>query len=274
MFKFFYSKKFLINFAIAIVLIVLFIWGIFKFINSYTNHGQTISVPSLEGLKIEEVKSVLEEKKLRYSILDSIYIEKSEKGVVLEQNPLTDELVKENRTIYVTISKVIPPKIKMPNITDASLRLAVAKLESYGLKVKTKYIPSNCVNCVVMQELKGKEVKPNDLIDIGSTITLSIGSGTSNTPVLVPYLINLTKEEATSKLMESSLNIGFSDYTDCKCTTPEDTLKAKVYRQTPIRSKSVPVNMGSSVDLYFTCDTAVINFDPPADSTEAITDVE
>ena len=103
---------------------------------------------------------------------------------------------------------------------------------------------------------------------------MSIGSGTSNTPVLVPYLINLTKEEATSKLMESSLNIGFSDYTDCKCTTPEDTLKAKVYRQTPIRSKSVPVNMGSSVDLYFTCDTAVINFDPPADSTEAITDVE
>jgi beta-lactam-binding protein with PASTA domain len=268
MFKFFYSKKFIINLVIALLIIVLFIWGIFKFIDSYTDHGKTISVPSLEGMNIEEVKTTLTEKKLRYTILDSIFIEKADKGVVLEQNPLKDELVKQNRTIYITVSKVIPPKIKMPDIGSMSQRLAVAKLESYGLKVRVKYIPSEYVNTVVMQEFNDKEIKAGDLLDLGSTITLSIGTS-SDAQVLVPYLINLTKAEARAKLLESALSEGFNEYENCKCETAEDTLNARVYRQSPIRSKDIAVNMGSSVDLYFTCDTNLINFNPPViDTTE------
>lgn len=261
MFKFIFSKTFLINLIIALVFGAAIIWGIFKFIDNYTHHGETISVPSLEGLTIEETKTVLEEKGLRYTILDSIYVPKAEKGVVLDQNPRKDDLVKLNRTIYVTVSKIVPPKITMPNVVDMSLRLAVAKLESYGLKVETKYKPSECVNCVLTQEIKNKEIKPNTQIKKGSTITLTIGSGTSNVKVLAPYLIGLTKDEAKQKLMEASLNVGFSDYTNC--TTPEDSLNARVYRQTPVRSENIAINMGSDVDLYFTCDTSLIHVDPP-----------
>ena len=267
MFKFLSSKKFLINLAAALLFGVLVIWGIFKFIDSYTMHGETISVPSLEGLTVNEAEEILNEKKLRFIILDSIYIADSEKGVVLEQNPFPSDLVKENRTIYVTVSKIVPPKISMPNVVDMSLRLAIAKLESYGLKVKTQHRPSECVNCVLKQEINGKEVNPTDKIEKGSVILLTIGSGTSNEKVLVPYLINLMKEEAESKLMGASLNIGFSDYENCQCETADDTLIAKVYRQSPIRSQSIAINMGSSVDLYFTCDTNLINFNPPVIDT-------
>ncbi len=225
-------------------------------------HGETVSVPSLEGLTIDEVEEILVEKKLRYTILDSIYVSDAEKGIVLEQNPSPDDLVKENRTIYITTSKIVPPKISMPSVAgEMSLRLAIAKLESYGLKVKTKYIPSECVNCVIRQEINGKEVKPNTKIKKGSTVLLTIGSGTSNVKVLVPYLLNLTKDEAESKLMESALSIGFNDYENCQCTTKEDSLNAKVYRQTPMRSLKNPINMGSLVDLYFTCDSSRINYD-------------
>jgi beta-lactam-binding protein with PASTA domain len=270
MFKFIRSKSFLINLGAAILFVIIAIWGTFKFIDSYTLHGETISVPSLEGLAIDEVEALLEEKKLRFVILDSLYIPEAEKGVVLEQNPLANELVKENRTIYITTSKVVPPKISMPNVVDMSLRLAIAKLESYGLKVKTQHRPSECVNCVLKQEINGKEVKLNDKVKKGSVVLLTIGSGTSNEKVLVPYLISLTKEEAESKLMGASLNIGFSDYEDCQCETSEDTLNAKVYRQSPIRSENVAVNMGSAVDLYFTCDTNLVNFNPPVIDTTGI----
>ena len=101
MFKFIRSKTFLINLAISGLFAVLVIWGIFKFIDSYTLHGETISVPTLEGLTTTEVESILTEKKLRFSILDSIYIAEADKGVELEQNPSPDDLVKENRIIYI-----------------------------------------------------------------------------------------------------------------------------------------------------------------------------
>ena len=261
MFKFLKSKIFLINLAASVLFAILVVWAVFKFIDSYTLHGETISVPSLEGLTIREVEEILNEKKLRFTILDSIYVSDAEKGVVLEQDPSSSDLVKENRTIYITTSKIVPPKISMPDVVDMSLRLAIAKLESYGLKVKTKYIPSECVNCVLRQEIKGNEVELNQKVDKGSIVLLSIGMGTSNEKVLVPYILKLTKNEAESKLMEASLIIGFSDYENCQCETKKDTLNAKVYRQSPIRSLSNPINMGSLVDLYFTCDTSKINFD-------------
>ncbi len=266
MFKFLRSKAFLINFGLSLILLVLLVWGIFSYINSYTNHGETISVPNMEGLSLTEVEILLEEKKLRYSILDSIFIEKAEKGVVLEQNPLADELVKENRTIYITISKVIAPKIKMPDVTSMSQRLAFAKLESYGLKVRPKYIPSNCVNCVIMQSINGKEIKAGQPINLGSTITLTIGSGSNGAQVLVPYLIGLTRDEAITQLMESALGEGFSDYSDCIFTSDEDSINAKIYRQSPIRSKANPIGVGSPVDMYFTTDTTRINSDPVKDT--------
>mgnify|MGYP000232892107 CR=1 FL=1 len=264
MFKFLSSKSFLINFVAAVVFAILVVWGIFKFIDSYTLHGETISVPSLEGLNISEVEEILTQKELRYSILDSIYIEEAVGGTVLEQNPATDDLVKKNRTIYITIAKIVPPRVSMPSVAgEMSLRLAIAKLESYGLKVKTKYAPSADVNSVLRQEINGKEVKPNAKIKKGSTITLTIGSGTSNEKIMVPYLIGITREEADNILMISSLNIGFMDYEDCNCVTKEDTLNARVYRQNPIRNENVAINIGGDVDLYFTCDSSRIQISIP-----------
>lgn len=263
MFKFLTSKSFLINLAAALLFAILVIWGIFKFIDNYTLHGETISVPSLEGLTITEVEEILTEKKLRYSILDSIYIEDAVGGTVLEQDPSIDDLVKKNRTIYITVSKIIPTQVSMPDVVDMSLRLAIGKLNSYGLKVKTQQRPSECVNCVLKQEINGQIVKPNTKINKGSTIVLTIGIGTSNERIMAPYLIGLTKGAAENEIMGASLNTGFMDYENCNCVTKEDTLNAKVYRQNPIRNENVAINIGGSVDLYFTCDSNRIQISVP-----------
>ena len=261
MLNFLRSKSFLINFIAAGLFTILVVWLIFKFIDNYTLHGETISVPSLEGLTINEVKAELNKKKLQYTILDSIYIANAEKGIVLEQNPSPGDLVKENRTIYITTSKIVPPKISMPNVVDISLRMAIAKIESYGLKVKTQHRASECVNCVLKQEIRGKEVKPGDKIKKGSVVLLTIGTGTSDVKVMVPYLVNLTLEEAESKLMEASLNLGYADFQNCLCETKEDTINAKVYWQSQIRNQSIAINIGSSVDLRLTCDSSMVKFD-------------
>lgn len=248
--------------VLAITVISISIWLLLNYIDGYTHNGQTITVPSLKGMNMKEVEELLIDKKLKFEILDSVYVEKAEKGVVLDQSPDENDLVKENRTIYVTISKVIPPKISLPDVIDMSQRLAVAKLESYGLKIgRLDYIPSECLNCVVKMSIKGKPVFPDDLIAKGSTINLTLGSGTSNEQVLVPYLINLSREEAISTLQQSFLNIGAEIYEDCK--TKVDSMSAKVYRQSPIRTSENVINMGSSVDIWLTKDASKINYNPP-----------
>ncbi len=263
MIKFLLSKTFLVQLAIAFVVISLAIWSLFQYIDSYTHNGQTITVPSLNGLTIAEVEELLKDKNLNYEILDSVYLEKAEKGVVLDQSPESDDLVKENRTIYITVSKITPPKISLPDVVDMSQRLAVAKLESYGLKIgRLDYTPSECLNCVVKMSVRGKQVFHQDLIAKGSTINLTLGSGTSNEQVLVPYLVNETKEEAVNSLQSTFLNIGAEIYEDCK--TKADSASARVYRQTPNGGNTT--NMGASVDVWLTNDASKINYNPPSGS--------
>ncbi len=271
MLKFIFSKAFLINFVIIICVIIASIWGVFKYLDSYTLNSQTISVPSLEGLSIHEVDEVLTDKKLRYQILDSIYVENNERGVVIEQQPSSTDLVKENRTIYITVSKVVPPKMTMPDVIDMSLRIATAKIESYGLKVGTlSYFPSECVNCILEAKINNKTITPNQEIEKGAIINLVLGSGTSSEKVFAPYLIGLSKDEALQKIQASFLNIGAEIYSDC--TTKQDSLAAKIYKQNPKRNENIAVNMGSPIDVWLTCDTSQIKISVVDTLTVNLTD--
>jgi len=259
MFKLLRSKTFYINIIVVSVIIVAAVWGIFKFIDNYTHHGETISVPSLEGLSIEEISTILDDKKLRFVVQDSIFKEKVERGTVLDQNPLANSLVKENRTIYVTVSKMSTPKITMPDVVGGSHRMAVAKLNSYGLNIAGMVFKvSEFSGTILGYEINGKAVQPGDKIDEDAAITLLVGRGKGDEKVMAPYLIGLTKSEAQNELQLSSLSMGFTDYNNCGCITTEDTLNAKIYKQDPIRSEKFALYLGSSVDLHFTCDSTII----------------
>ena len=239
MFRFITSKIFLINLVIAVIISAVAVFQIFKLIDDYTLHGKTISVPNLEGLTIKEVETTLNEKKLRFSILDSVFVEKGPKGVVLDQTPLYNSQVKENRTIYITVSKIIPPKVVMPNVIDLSQRIAIAKLKSYGLKINPiEWKPSEHVGIVLEHKINNKAVIPGELIDEGSSITLVVGSGKGDQRVMAPYLINMTKDEALNKLQESLLSSGIEVY-DSSCKTAKDTANARIYKQNPIRSERI-----------------------------------
>ena len=86
-----------------------------------TNHGESISVPNLIGMEIDELDDFLEDRDLRYEILDdSSFSSEIPPLSVLQQNPSENEKVKENRKIYITLNSKMPPKIKMPNLINGS----------------------------------------------------------------------------------------------------------------------------------------------------------
>lgn len=258
------SKTFFKHFSLAAFIVVILFWCAFKYINYYTLHNETIAVPNFTDLKTTELDKFIEGKNLRYVIVDSVYSPKKAKGIVLKQDPEPNTSVKRNRTIYLYVTAVSPPQVKMPQLKDKSLRQAISMIEAYGLKLgKVSYTPDQCINCVLNQLVKGKKVEAGTIISKGTTINLIVGKGLSDEEVLIPNLIGLTRNEALTKLSELALNEGALYFESSK-----DSLKAKVYKQNPPFSEKnkTTIPMGSSIDLFFNTISNTIPLD--VDSTQ------
>lgn len=244
------SKVFLVQLLLTIVTLFLVFFCTYKWLSSTTNHGQTVTVPDLRGMKFKDIESFLSQKSLEVKISDSsVFVLDKPPGVVIEQDPSPNEKVKEGRTIYVTITRTVPPQVKLPNLVDVSQRQAEAILGSYGLKVgQLIYKPDLAKDAVLAMMQHGNTLKPGDQLPKGSVVDLILGDGIGNTSVTVPALLNLTLDEALFVLQGSQLNAGSMIFDE----TVRDSTHAKVYKQSPMPGDSIVIKQGESVDLFFT----------------------
>ena len=264
LFQFIKSKTFLKHLAIYIVSFTLIMWLVFSWLKSTTNHGEVIVVPDFSGLGLKELDKFVADKNLKYLVIDSIYDTKAKKGVVVKQEPEANAEVKEGRTIYLYVTSILPPTIQMPKLVDRSLRQAAAMITTFGLKMGAiKFVPDQCANCVLEQMVKGKKIAPGDLIEKGTVIQLIVGKGLSDEEVGVPCLYGLSRKEALARLTECSLSVGSAVF-----DIPKDSLSGRVYRQIPSCGKESMINMGGTIDLYFTTDKVKLSSMPDTSSVK------
>ncbi|MDX2001671.1 MAG: PASTA domain-containing protein [Chitinophagales bacterium] len=219
--------------------------GVLASLDSYTNHGESITVRDLRGMTIDEVKKALGDSKLEFIVSDSTYQANKKGETVLDQDPKPGAKVKEHRTIYLTINAKKAPKVKMPYLIDKSLRQAISELESRDLKLGEKiYKPDIAKDAVLEQLYNGEPIDSGTMIAKGSTINLVIGSGSEGQGE-VPALVGLSYEEAKIVLMEYSLNIGSTVYDG----SVSDSASAKIVRTVP--EQGAIIKMGEAVDLFF-----------------------
>lgn len=245
------SRYFWINVFIAIILLFAIVKFTMGSLKGFTHHGESITVPDMHDLTVAEAEGQLKALKLGYYVNDSSYIVGKKPDMILDQDPAAGSKVKEGRKIYLTINAKLPPKVKMPNLIDKSLRQAQLELQSYGLQVgEIQYRPDLALNAVLDQLYRGKHVESGQLVQKGSRIDLILGNGLGETKVEVPNLIGLTYEEAKWTLMSYSLNVGLMER-DASVT---DTATAVVYKQVPDYNADEPaeINYGEAVDIYLT----------------------
>ena len=83
-FKFFFKNIFLMISLIASIIFFIF----YLYFPIITNHGDTITVPNLMGMKLEDLDEFLSDRDLRYEVLDdSSYSSEYPPFTVLQQNP-------------------------------------------------------------------------------------------------------------------------------------------------------------------------------------------
>jgi len=251
------------NILMILVLMSIILFSIFKiYLPSKTNNGEEITVPNLVGMNITDLNSFLENRNLRYEVLeDSSYSSDNLPFTVLYQNPNAGNKVKENRKIYLTVNSVIPPKIKIPNIINGSVKNAQLILKSYDLKLgNIKYIPDLAMNAVLKMYVNGDSVSVNDLVDKGTIIDLDVGDGLGNQTFYSPDLVGLSFEEAEFTIIGSGLRLGKVNYQDSayiylkstdvikKVNNKVRIMPGNVFKQFP--ESNIKVKIGRKIDLW------------------------
>ncbi len=203
-------KTFIIHLVLMLIVITgLVITFFYAYLPSATRHGETITVPNLKGMSLLEMDEFLKKRNLNYEVYDSLYDQKYPPLSIYTQYPLPGSYVKENRKIYLTVTKTSPDATSMPNLIDGSLKNAELFLENYGLRRgKITYVPFLGSNVVLEQWFNGKPIEPGAIIQKGSMIDLVVGDGLGQRVFNVPRFIGLPIDEADFSIRASGLNTG------------------------------------------------------------------
>ena len=168
----------LINLAAMAAVVVVAILITFRWMDSYTEHGMAVAVPDITGLQEEDAISKLAQHQLVGVAYDHAYVKGIPAGEVTAQRPSAHAKVKRGRKIYLTISSGNQPMIAIPDIADnSSLRQAESRLRAAGFLLTPHDTIDGELDWVYGIRYNGRELKGEELIPEGATLTLIIGGG-------------------------------------------------------------------------------------------------
>lgn len=258
------NKDLIKHIVLATLLFILVIYGVFKFyFPMITNHGESLTVPNLEGVMLANLDEFLEARDLRFEVeADSGYSSKYPPLAVLKQFPMPNSKVKENRKVYVTLNAKNPPVVKMPGLIGRSLKNAQLELKSLGLELgEIRYQPDFALNTILSQYYKGAIIKTGETIPKGSKVDFEVGDGLGNQTFQMLNLKNLDFDEAVFVLRgnglklgelyykpEGKYNIQKKDDSGEIVTSTVEVEPRKVFKQSPDASERVRI--GQSIDLW------------------------
>ena len=228
------------------IILVIAIIFFFIYLPGATNHGESVTVPDLTGIKVEELESYLKEHDLRYAVNDSTYSDEHPPLAVLRQFPKAGSKVKLNRVIYVSLNRVTPPTLPVPDLVDRSLINAEVVLKSNELKRgKIIYEASQFQNLVLEMRMNGQPIIAGTRIVKGSTIDLVVGDGNGPADFTIGNLVGDSYERAIFKLRGWNLHLGNIEIPEGVDTTGIEPI---VFKQYPLPGDSVRV--GDPVDIW------------------------
>lgn len=258
------KKNLLIHIGLAgVVSVVILLFVFYMYLPVTTNHGESMTVPNLEGILLEDLEEFLEERDLRYEVEpDSGYSPKYPPLAVLKQFPLPQAKVKEGRKIYITLNAATPPVVKMPSLIQRSLKNAQLELRSLGLLLgDIKYKPDFALNTILAQYYEGKKMNGGEEIPKGSKIDFEVGDGLGNQTFQMLNLTNMGLDEAVFVMRGYGLKLGDVFYEDqgkivtekqasegSVVTESKEARPGKVFKHAP-NDKNI-AKIGQEIDLW------------------------
>ena len=177
--KFFYSRIFIKQLFLAIIIFSLIVLFSIVFLFFYTNQTSRVTVPNLVGISVDEIDEITTKNNLRYEIIDSsFYNEEYDKNTVIEQIPIANKEVKKNRKIYLTTNPSSYGDVILPEIVQLTKRNAVTTLMALDLQIGEFIYEDNIGKDMVLDaQLDGESLSSGSIIPKKSKIDLILGNG-------------------------------------------------------------------------------------------------
>lgn len=248
--RFFGDRRFLITTGSILGLFLLLNYVVLP---AYVNHGSRVTVPSVVGMELEEAKQTLEGAGLRVVLGETRPDPAFAPGLIIQQIPAAQAVVKEGRRVYVTLSGG-ELKVPVPSLRGRSLRDARFALERFGLKLgSVSYDTSDTFpeNTIIYQSASA-----DTRVSKGSAVNIVVSRGRVLTHALVPLLVGKTLGEAQQLLSDVGLKVGNITYQQSFELVPNT-----VVDQYPRQGE--PALAGQTVDLF------VVTAGKPAEEFEA-----
>ena len=163
--------------AMGLTVILLFI-GLFFFLNYYTQHGKTITVPAIRGQRSIVAVRRLEALGLHAEVVDTGYNPRIAADIILDQDLRPGEKIKAGRLLLLTVNAADPRPVALPDIADnSSLREARMRLEVLGFRLNPVKRIRGDKDWVYRVEAAGREVHTGERLNVNIPLTLVVGDG-------------------------------------------------------------------------------------------------
>ena len=237
-------KHLLYMLAVSVVIVFL----CFMFIKIVARQGKEYELPDLRGIALSQLEdeNVLS---LRYVVIDSVYDEEKEGGIVVLQDPKPGTMIKTHRKVYVTVTSYAPSDVVLPELSNMTVRSAVSALEAAGLRCgRLRFVDSPYRNVILETTSNGKMVYAGQKMNQNDVVDLTVGMGETPTGTRVPFVIGQLPAKARRGILSASMNVGQEHF---EGVTNRST--AVCYKLNPDYTGVTRYPLGTYVDIWY-CD--------------------
>ncbi len=251
MFRFIAKQSFVVNLAVAIILILTLAALFFLSLGWITNHGSYLQVPTVTGVNVDKAVDQLEKDGFEVVITDSAYNDSIALDIVRKQLPVPGATVKVNRTVFLQVNPKALPMVSVPKLEGLSYRFALDYLAKNNLVLgDTTQRPDFMEGTVLDQRYKGKSISPGEKVRWGSKIDLVVGGGVQAVQIPVPDLRGMTVGEVRTLLQSKGIVLASIISTE----NITDTSNAFIYKQNPepqdFDGNNIFIQPGQTMDIW------------------------
>lgn len=238
-----------------LLLVVIVLGGILLWLKSYTNHGQKLELKNYIEQPYKKAAKDADKNSFQLIVKDSVHKVGMPGGIILAQNPPPGALVKEDRKIYVDVTKYNADKIALSNLSTMYGRdYSAKKNELSYLDINTSikgyrqdpgeadHILEVYYNGKLIEGASGQ--KKNVEIEKGATLEFVL-SKIEGGQVDLPDLVCRRYRQVGWLLQQYKLNIGSIE----PHGAITDRNSTYVISQDPPYSEGAVINMGESIHI-------------------------